>query len=137
MVRTAILIKMKDLAQIAACSTYIILMLTLVVRPSLSSCPEPSHIPGCTCDNEHGQGKVTCKDFTGEKFKQLFTDMEKLAEHGERHLHHVVLTGEACDGLLEHTFQDISVDYVEIRDAPNFKSIHTNALDDLNKGYKF
>ena len=101
----------------------------------MATCPDPSHITGCTCEEEqYGHGVVTCKDFTGEQFKKFFTDLEKL-EHGERHLYHVVLTGEACDELLEGTFQDISVDYIEIKDAPNFKSIHTKAFDDLNKGY--
>jgi hypothetical protein len=64
--------------------------------------------------------------------KTIFSQMNSKLENGEKLFNRFYLNNTAISELAENTFENITFDVIEIRNAKNLSLIHTNAFTAMN-----
>ncbi len=107
-------------------------MLITIIAYICGECPKPELLKPCVCDKDI----ISCGGSESITLKTIFHELSPKLEKGKKHFQEFHLTNKAIEELPENTFEDITFDKIEIRDALNLSLIHTNAFTATEKNLK-
>ncbi len=107
-------------------------MLITIIAYISGECPKPELLKPCVCDTDI----ISCGGSESITLKTIFHELSPKLEKEKKHFQEFHLNNKAIEELPENTFEDITFDKIEIRDAFNLSLIHTNAFTGTEKNLK-
>jgi len=95
-------------------------------RAILSECSVPGLLYPCKCVHE----EVSCGGNQCINLKHIFDSLSQQLMDGKKHFKGFEFNNTAITLMEENTFLKITFDYIEVLDAVNLTSMHTNAFSE-------